>query len=237
MSKKKKQKLNVDLMHIECTEIGLIYSFGIPNVIKKEYIRLEQYAPQDTIKATLYNSLFNAKMDINMPILLQKFYSENDIWIRGRQKRQAQKEKKQAIKIMKNKKRKIKIPKGYEIVNEFSSLDQKEEKRIVIELKPIKKELPKTWEEYCTIVNMGPHMTSCKYSREVHALQNLLSLRDHYNATEIESNPYSIYKVGNGFASTNNTINRGPIVLNSTKLGIEFVQNFRDLIIEALPLL
>ena len=147
---------------------------------------------------------------------------------------------------MKTKKYKIKIPEGYVLVNETKT---KIDGFMTITLgleplstqKAIKKELPKTWEEYCELVSHPVIQNSWTYNgyydNEFRALFKLLKLRDYYNSTEVESNPYSIYKVGNGFASTNNTINRGPIVLNSTKLGIEFVQNFRDLIIEALPLL
>ena len=147
---------------------------------------------------------------------------------------------------MKTKKYKVEIPEGYEVAKTVEHRYRDEDDNEIISnidilLKAIKKELPTTWEKYCELVSHPVIQNSWTYNgyydNEFRAQFKLLKLRDYYNATEVESNPYSIYKVGNGFASTNNTINRGPIVLNSTKLGIEFAKNFRDLIIKALPLL
>ena len=162
------------------------------------------------------------------------------------------------------KKHKVKIPKGYipGIIEYNAFIDGNGNKQYVdvrLNLVRIKKELPKTWEELgqvngyaiqcdSDIDKMGyrsaptnKHIWPTKeLAKAALALSQLCHLRDYYNESiEIpvsHQDFYSIYKLGNGFASTNNT-SRGPIVLNSTKLGIEFVKNFRDLIIEALPLL
>lgn len=107
--------------------------------------------------------------------------------------------------------------------------------------KPIKKELPKTWEEFLRTnkicyPTVNHFRIPLKSSKAFEALAKLIELRDHYNSTEPAIMLYSIYKYGSVIASTNN-LDRGPIVLNSTKLGIEFGKNFRELIETAKPLI
>ncbi len=142
---------------------------------------------------------------------------------------------------MKNKKYKVEIPEGYEVDYKQNDTDTYCKKRVIIYLKPIKKELPKIWEEYLRTSNkcypsINHIRAPLEYNEAFKALGSLIELRDHYNSTELETMLYSIYKLENVVASTNN-MNRGPIVLNSTKLGIEFGKNFRELIETAKPLL
>ena len=138
---------------------------------------------------------------------------------------------------MKTKKHKVEIPKGYE-VESTSSFDHYGNDRLIMTttFKPIKKELPKTWEEYCK-ANQSPNwLFNYDTPKRYIALAKLEALRDVYNDGIKMTSPYSIYRLGDGIGATND-IRIGPLVLNNTELGIEFIKNFRDIIETAKPLL
>ena len=104
----------------------------------------------------------------------------------------------------------------------------------------IKKQLPKTWEEYngnsILFPEWVPAFIPNKHAESFNALIKLIELRDHYNDGIERTVLYSIYKFHDRIASTDH-YDQGPLVLNNTKLGREFRTNFRELIETAKPLL
>ena len=89
------------------------------------------------------------------------------------------------------KKHKVEIPEGHEIesttTESYTDNDGKKcYPRVIIKLKPIKKQLPKTWEEYCEITDHGMWICTVTipnntYHVQMEALYKLLKVRDHYN--------------------------------------------------------
>ena len=147
------------------------------------------------------------------------------------------------------KKHKVEIPEGYEAGPIEYDLynDEDGNKHYIaarINLIKVEKQLPKTWEEYLKKTNA--HTTPSislklqrfpsQYNEAFEAFVKLIELRDHYNDGIERTEPYSIYRFYDAIARTNHR-DQGPLVLNNTKLGIEFGTNFRDLIQTAKPLL
>ena len=134
------------------------------------------------------------------------------------------------------KKHKVEIPEGYEFVTNEVKADG-DELRVskVYRKKPIKKELPKTWEEFtrnsknCYPRGVCNIRIPLDYRDAFDALGKLIELRDIYNDGIERTAPYSIYRLCDAIAGANHR-EQGPLVLNNTKLGIEFGTNFRDLI-------
>ena len=157
---------------------------------------------------------------------------------------------------MGNKKHKIKIeiPKGYEVdfeteSTEVISYDSDFTKiKYQANLKPIKKPLPKTWEEYFSESGdkiFGTHINvfvPMKYQVSYNALRKLLQLRDHYNdGWEPDwTNDYSKFVIWidrNSLAKACITNGSHILTFKMPELRDEFLNNFEQLIIEAKPLL
>ena len=166
---------------------------------------------------------------------------------------------------MEQKEIKINCPEGFEIDKENSTFE-------CIKFKPIKKELPKTWKEFCENNNIkdGEHfiddysnvkevyikintdrdndsdrnvLPSKKLAEAVLALCQLIQLRDCYNDgwkpdwTCNFQEKFCIY-------IDDNTVNVGTytqanriLAFETEKLRDEFLENFKDLIEIAKPLL
>lgn len=165
---------------------------------------------------------------------------------------------------MEEKEIKINVPNGYEIDKENSTFE-------CIKFKPIKKELPKTWEEYCKtrpkregeswisdeseIKSIGydtyKHrnyfddrnlLPNKEYAKAMLALCQLIQLRDCYNNGWIpdQSNNESklIIYVNKNQLIKDIRMNISCILAFKTrKLRDKFLENFRDLIETAKPLL
>lgn len=167
---------------------------------------------------------------------------------------------------METKSFKINIPEGFEIDKEKSTFEE-------IVFKPIKKELPKKWEDlhtvqgYCVDFNTeiksskpdflvgGMYKTSrnvfptLKEAEASIALAQLCQLRDIYNEgwkpnwVDIKQNKYVIGFEYNpeleieDIYMTQNNIVRNVITLKSIELAKQFLENFKDLIEQAKPLL
>ncbi len=151
---------------------------------------------------------------------------------------------------MKNKKYKVEIPEGYEVDNLRSSVRIEEscinEKVITIICKPIKKELPKTWDEFYSLghnKSKGQIEVSGPKHNEFTALWKLVILRDHYNDgwkpnyKQSSQNKYYIGceqdEIGIGELSYTSRI----LAFKSSELRCEFLSNFRELIETAKSLL
>jgi hypothetical protein len=147
----------------------------------------------------------------------------------------------------------IKIPDGYEIDTENSTFEQ-------IVFKEIKKELPKSWEELgviegywiyynSTIVHdkdkiISDHKNIFKTKEQAQAsiaLAQLSQLRDVYRqGWKPESNDglkYSIRKIEQKLEIINYYEIRYFLSFQSQEIAEEFLNNFKDLIEEASPLL
>ena len=158
---------------------------------------------------------------------------------------------------MKNKELKIEVPQGYEIDKEKSTFEK-------IVFKKVEKELPKSWEELdivkgfyvnslSEIAETGEETCAEEYNRNtfptkeeaeaVLALAQLCQLRDRYNdgwkpnwrtGSEIK---YCIIVDENKIVESQYiTLNR-VLHFKTPELRDEFLENFRDLIETAKPLL
>lgn len=145
---------------------------------------------------------------------------------------------------MKNKKHKVKIPQGYKVE---STMTNAPPTSITINLKPIKKELPKTWVEYCRIAQhysgfFNVTTTDSCYHSQMESLYRLLKLRDHYNDgwepdwTD-NCSKYAIW-IDDNDQSRAITIHTSSVLAFKTEaLRDEFLSNFQELIKTAKPLL
>lgn len=141
---------------------------------------------------------------------------------------------------METKELKIVAPEGYTIDKEHSTLEK-------IIFKPIDKELPKSWEEYCKIHSMGKNETyfpSEEYSKATIALMKLIRLKNIYNK-EWEpywgSNPNIKYVItvqhNDRFEILTFREGHRSLMFKTRILAEQFLENFRDLIEIAKPLL
>ena len=152
------------------------------------------------------------------------------------------------IKVMK--KHKVKIPEGYEVgsTTTYSYTNINDNKictSVELHLKPIKKQLPKTWEEYFESEDVQSRhdiIVTSRYSNELEALGQLVELRDHYNDGwepnwTSDYDKFVIYIDRNSI--TKACITNGSHVLRfkNPDLRDKFLSNFRDLIETAKPLL
>jgi hypothetical protein len=146
------------------------------------------------------------------------------------------------------KKYKVEIPKGYEVANEYSKLDNKENKSIVIELKVIKKELPKTWAEYLRTTNkcypsINHIRVPLEYNEAFEALGSLIELRDHYNDgwkpdwTDENQDKWCLRPLRKTIETINFNITPRVLSFKNKSLAKEFLSNFAQLIETAKPLL
>ena len=146
---------------------------------------------------------------------------------------------------MKNKKYKVEIPEGYEVNRSFTTKTVNKEISTTVVFEPIKKELPKTWEEYCELEEVIiPHQLSIvsKYRKEISALSKLLELRDHYNdGWEPNwnncSNKYCIFNRAGTIMDITEGVICHVLVFKTDKLRAEFISNFAQLIETAKSLL
>ena len=135
------------------------------------------------------------------------------------------------------KKHKVKIPDGYEVESDNVTGNIHGTKFITITCKPIKKELPKTWEEYYVYKERqmaNDIIVPTRYAKEFEALAKLVELRDYYNdgwEPDWEDTKQDKYII--------NFMNQGMRVLTFKTFELEqkFFKNFRDLIETAKPLL
>ena len=145
---------------------------------------------------------------------------------------------------MKFKKHKVKIPKGYILVNE-SKTKIDGFMTITLGLEPIsmeqpKKDLPETWEEYLSIENKcRPSISNLivppKYSMAFKSLARLIELRDHYNDGwepdwRLDSGKYIIYITSNSISAICLSNTAHVLAFKTEELRDEFLSNFRDLI-------
>jgi len=150
------------------------------------------------------------------------------------------------------KKHKVKIPKGYEVesVQSYNPCYMGNlRKETTVKFKPIKKQLPKTWEEYMRndrdIAGTKPWeiIMPAKYIQPVWALIRLIQLKDHYNdgcgpdwkdCDEVKH----IIDVWCDKVRTNNVLCGNKLLsFKHPDLRDEFLSNFRELIETAKPLL
>lgn len=151
---------------------------------------------------------------------------------------------------------KITPPDGYEVDKENSTFES-------IKFKPIKKELPKSWDELgeiqgyfvstdSDVIPFDMNLT-CDSERNVFpskeeaeasiALAQLCQLRDRYNDgwnpdwTDYSSTKYDIYFFDNDIAYTTSTRSHRVLTFRTEELRDEFIENHRDLIEKAKPLL
>lgn len=159
---------------------------------------------------------------------------------------------------------KINVPNGYEIDKENSTFE-------CIKFKPIKKELPKTWEEYCETnprrkgeswlsdssliesldfsagecrdcVNDKNLLPNKEYAKAILALCQLIQLRDCYNDGWVPdwtstAFKYCIYVYENNIITGVCNTSSRVLTFKTQELRDEFLNNFRDLIKIAKPLL
>lgn len=156
---------------------------------------------------------------------------------------------------------KINVPDGYEIDKENSTFE-------CIKLKPIVKELPKTWEEYCKthpirrneafidgssgihimddgyrdIVDDKKVLPNKKYAEAMVALCQLIQLRDCYNDGWIPDwtkvyDKHVIYTMKDQIYRGVNAGTCRILAFKTEELSNEFLNNFKDLIEIAKPLI
>ena len=165
------------------------------------------------------------------------------------------------------KKHKVEIPEGYEvdrIINTVpsNSIMEEQEDKITVYLRPIKKQLPKTWEEYNYNKHSGfiarydgsvgifnnidnPDILSWP-SKELaladRALRQLVRLRDHYNDgwepdwTDYH-NKYVLCIDRDCIVKTHMIEESYVLAFKTPDLRDDFLFNFRELIETAKPLL
>ncbi|MCH8067830.1 MAG: hypothetical protein IID16_00955 [Candidatus Marinimicrobia bacterium] len=140
------------------------------------------------------------------------------------------------------KKHKVKIPEGYEIENTSTTAPPTS---ITINLKPIKKELPKTWKEFINIkgrFHCNLQTKSNCLPNEFTALYKLTKLRDYYNdkwEPDWTNNQaeYTIHICDNAIQKGSIRNESHVLAFKNPDLRDEFLSNFRDLIETAKPLL
>ena len=155
---------------------------------------------------------------------------------------------------MKSKKYKVEIPKGYEVerTSTCNSHNADNSPRIYKEVifKPIKKQLPKTWEEYIENPEKAWHeigvmrmATIPKYQNAFMALNKLMQLRDHYNDgwepdwTNADQIKHGINFMNGGVLTDKYSLFSAILSFKTPELRDEFLSNFRKLIETAKPLL
>ena len=147
---------------------------------------------------------------------------------------------------MKNKKHKIKIPKGYKFYRSFEIAASNDEKAYMTVFKPIKKELPKTWDEFFRTDGSNMYgwnvWLSDKYQHAFVALNKLLQLRDHYNdgwePDWSNSHIKCVIYIDHEYISKASVKSEFHILaFEIEKVRDEFLSNFRELIETAKPLL
>ena len=128
----------------------------------------------------------------------------------------------------------IQIPEGHQIDLENSSLQSG-----IIKFKPIKKQLPKTWKEIRYNQYISPTEEIVKASI---AVDKLSVLRNIYRNGwipdwEKESLKYCILKFKNTLIKVNYFYIEHFLTFQSAEIRDEFLENFKDLIEEASPIL
>jgi len=166
---------------------------------------------------------------------------------------------------METKEIKINVPEGYEIDQENSTFE-------CIKFKPIKKELPKTWKEFCethprvagegyvktdsicrVIEATGGYtrnpeddrnlLPSKELAEAMLALCQLIQLRDCYNGgwepdwCDSEAGKYCINSFRDSIHTTCTYVEQKVLAFKTKELRDQFLENFRDLIEIAKPLL
>jgi hypothetical protein len=125
---------------------------------------------------------------------------------------------------------KTQIPEGWEIDKAKSTFEE-------IVLKQIKKELPKRWEE----LEVSPYFATPSQVEAAYALRKLSQLREVYRdgwKPELENEYRYIINCEKGGLSRGIVIGHSYFLsFQSEQLAKEFLTNFRELIIEAAPLL
>ncbi len=158
---------------------------------------------------------------------------------------------------------KIEVPQGMVIDTENSSL-----KEGIIKFKPAKKQLPRTWEEFCEThtltekdctISTGCRIYNCidrerapeqdknigtiETCKAVLALMQLIQLRDCYNDgwnpdwSNIQENKYVIFRDGDNISKDKLTSFQFVLNFKTVELRDTFLNNFRDLIEIAKPLI
>ena len=152
---------------------------------------------------------------------------------------------------------KITPPEGYEIDKDKSSFEE-------IVFKPVKKQLPKSWEELKTvegfyvtsdsIVYRAAPLNTHKYQRSIFAteaqakasiaLAQLSQLREVYRGGWVpdwnsyrQKQKYSIININEIFIVNSSVNQHYFLTFQSAEIRDEFLNNFKDLIEEASPLL
>ena len=156
---------------------------------------------------------------------------------------------------MKNKKYKVEIPEGYEVIETvehryreaFPNDSNEHITHITVNLKKSKKELPKSWEEYLRIENkcrptIGNLIIRPKYQEAFKALGKLIELRDHYNDGwepdwKNEDIKYHIFYRNDKIVTGESRHENEVLSFKSKEIRNEFFSNFRELIQTAKPLL
>lgn len=141
------------------------------------------------------------------------------------------------------KKYKVRIPKGYEVANEYSRVDTVGNESIVIDIVSIKKKLSKTWIEYCEKNTYPAWLEDWAKIPVTHkALGKLEILRDVYNdgwkpdykSTNLKFRlEYICTTLTTGDAKAIQAV----LTFRTEKIREEFLSNFRELIETAKPLL
>jgi len=157
---------------------------------------------------------------------------------------------------MENKELKIEVPQGYEIDKEKSTFEK-------IVFKKVEKELPKSWEELdivkgfyvdslSEIAGTGEETCAEEYNRNTFptkeeaeaciALAQLCQLRDIYNAgwkPDYKDNnvKYLLYYWGDTITKSHTTGASNLLVFKTVELRDKFLENYKDLIETAKPLL
>ncbi|MCK5614213.1 hypothetical protein KAR91_70765 [Candidatus Pacearchaeota archaeon] len=152
------------------------------------------------------------------------------------------------------KKHKVKIPKGYRVCavcsESFENIGGDPDNKTIemtITFKPIKKELPKTWDEYCGLYKLYGSATLMiddgeQYAAEFIALYQLIKLRDNYNDGwgpnwKNEDIKYHIFYRNDKIVTGESRYENKALSFKSKKLRDEFHLNFHDLLEIAKPLL
>lgn len=154
---------------------------------------------------------------------------------------------------MKNKKHKIEIPEGYEVTETIENMyrdefDKDITTHITVNLKPTKKELPKTWEEYLRqsdkcYPSINHIRIPLQYNEAFKALGQLIELRDRYNdGWEPDWNSsiqikHIINVCNTQLQLTKAELTSSVLAFKTRALRDRFYQYFRPLIETAKPLL
>lgn len=151
-------------------------------------------------------------------------------------------------KVMKNKKHKINIPEGYEVTETIENMyrdefDKDITTHITVNLKPTKKELPKTWEEYFKANGSPAWVLDEGVIPDCHtALGKLEILRDVYNDGwepdwHSVDPKYCLCICDNKITPTLNYELQSVLAFEEDELRYEFLKNFTSLIETAKPFL